>query len=251
MFCMGFSGDAILSIIANNQRTQWQPRSIVFFGLNEDFQLISDDATEVTMLYFNAGFYCLDTHDDDVQCNGTLFNTFHDTIHVPAGSKDGEDVFAVALQMESELKQPGAMYELLHSLMKILLLKAVRLYEKQRGTLNLQQRSTPDLLHKFKLVVEKEFRKLHYANDYAELLAVSLPTLGRAVKEHLGIIVTEFVQQRLISESEKMLTQSEKAVKEIAFELGFHDEHYFSRVFKKAKGMSPTEYRHTAVQGAS
>jgi len=195
------------------------------------------------MLYFNAGFYCLDTHDDDVQCNGTLFNTFHDTIHVPAGSKDGEDVFAVALQMESELKQPDAMYELLHSLMKILLLKAVRLYEKQRGAMDLQQRSTPDLLQKFKLAVEKEFRRLHYANEYAELLAVSLPTLGRLVREHMEMTVTEVVQQRIIAESERALLQSQQPVKEIAYDLGFSDEHYFSRVFKKAKGISPTEYR--------
>jgi AraC-like DNA-binding protein len=41
------------------------------------------------------------------------------------------------------------------------------------------------------------------------------------------------------------LTLTQKSVKEIAFELGYKDQFYFSRFFKRLTGVSPEAYRHS------
>ena len=54
---------------------------------------------------------------------------------------------------------------------------------------------------------------------------------------------TEIVRDRIILEAKRQLRYSEKAIKEIAYDLGFEDPTYFNRIFKKAESVSPKQYR--------
>ena len=40
-----------------------------------------------------------------------------------------------------------------------------------------------------------------------------------------------------------LLAEKNLSIKEIAFEIGYNDPNYFSRLFKKLEGVSPTEYK--------
>ncbi len=53
------------------------------------------------------------------------------------------------------------------------------------------------------------------------------------------------ISERIIIEAKRELYLTNKAVKEIAFELGYEDEHYFSRFFKNNADVSPQMYRDT------
>lgn len=53
----------------------------------------------------------------------------------------------------------------------------------------------------------------------------------------------QLIQERVTLEAKKLLHLTYKSVKEIANELNFEDEFYFSRYFKKNVGLSPTHYR--------
>jgi len=54
---------------------------------------------------------------------------------------------------------------------------------------------------------------------------------------------SQIIKDRLILEAKRQLKFSNKTVKEIAFELGFDDPAYFSRLFSKGTGSSPAKYR--------
>jgi AraC family transcriptional regulator, transcriptional activator of pobA len=59
----------------------------------------------------------------------------------------------------------------------------------------------------------------------------------------------EAINARVVHEARRELVYSSLSVKQVAAELGFDDEAYFGRFFKKQTGMRPTEFR-VAARGA-
>lgn len=83
---------------------------------------------------------------------------------------------------------------------------------------------------------------------------ISLESLGKKVglspiyiskmfKEKLGINYIDFLTECRIEKAKKLLYDPEKSIKEITFEVGYHEPNYFSKVFKKICKISPKEYR--------
>ncbi|WP_411842322.1 helix-turn-helix domain-containing protein [Salinicoccus sp. HZC-1] len=66
--------------------------------------------------------------------------------------------------------------------------------------------------------------------------------LSRKFKEESGITITEFITQKRIEEAELYLQKGNTSITDIAFILGFNDLNYFSKVFKKYTGYTPSQY---------
>ena len=79
--------------------------------------------------------------------------------------------------------------------------------------------------------------------DVAAAGNVSGSYLSRLFKEEMGIGFNEFLTQIRLEESEKLLAETNLSVKEIAAMVGYLDEKYYSKLFKKMTGIKPTEYR--------
>lgn len=77
--------------------------------------------------------------------------------------------------------------------------------------------------------------------DYAAYIHLSTSYFASLFKKTKGITVHQYVLREKISLAQKMLLQNKK-VQEIAGELGFEDRRYFTEVFKKFTGMTPTQY---------
>jgi len=89
----------------------------------------------------------------------------------------------------------------------------------------------------FKLFVEDNLTDQPAITEIAEKLALSTDGLYRIVKQHSGVSPKEFIIERLIMEARRrMYNEPNTSVKELAFELGFNDPGYFSRLFKKVTG---------------
>jgi AraC family transcriptional regulator, transcriptional activator of pobA len=93
----------------------------------------------------------------------------------------------------------------------------------------------------FKLIVESHLTEQPSINTIAEKLALSTNSLYRIVKEYSGVSPKDFFTNRLMIEAQRKLHYSKLSVKELAFELGFNDPDYFSRLFKKCTGKSVRE----------
>jgi AraC-like DNA-binding protein len=94
----------------------------------------------------------------------------------------------------------------------------------------------------FQLAVESHLTAEHSVHSIAEKLAVSSSNLYGIVKEYAGISPKEFMTNRLMMEAQRRLRYSKTSVKELAYELGFNDPDYFSRLFKKSTGKSVSEF---------
>lgn len=94
----------------------------------------------------------------------------------------------------------------------------------------------------FKLAVETDLTENHDVQHIAEKLALTSSSLYSLVKEFAGVSPKEWVTNRLILEAQRKLQYSTVSVKELAYELGFNDPGYFSRLFKKSTGKSVSRY---------
>ena len=79
--------------------------------------------------------------------------------------------------------------------------------------------------------------------NIADKLSVSQRYLSDTLKKETGKTSTEHLQLYLIDEAKNILLNPNKTISEVAYDLGFEYPPYFSRLFKKKEGISPTEYR--------
>lgn len=95
----------------------------------------------------------------------------------------------------------------------------------------------------FNHLIEKNYATLKRPAAYAERLNISTHYLNECIKNVTGTSASEQIRERIILEAKRLLYHSDKSVKEIAFELGYEDYPYFSRLFTKSAGMSALAFR--------
>ncbi|GAB4418127.1 MAG: two-component regulator propeller domain-containing protein [Bacteroidia bacterium] len=83
--------------------------------------------------------------------------------------------------------------------------------------------------------------------DFADELAVSRPLLFTKLKALTNQTPNNFVKSLRLKRSAWLLSQSDRSVAEIAYQVGFGDARYFSKCFQKAFGCTPSAYREGGV----
>ena len=77
----------------------------------------------------------------------------------------------------------------------------------------------------------------------AEQLFLSPRYLSDLLKQETGKTALELIHLTLISEAKNLLKSADRGVAEIAYELGFENTSYFTRLFKKQTGMRPLDFK--------
>lgn len=85
--------------------------------------------------------------------------------------------------------------------------------------------------------------------ELSEIVLLSPTYLSRTFKETTGYSVIEFFNKMKIDKAKELIIEGDKKIKEVSEALGFKDEFYFSRLFKKIAGISPKEFYSKNVHG--
>lgn len=99
------------------------------------------------------------------------------------------------------------------------------------------------LLKEVKDYIDKNYFNDISLDDIARHVAMSPGYLSKLFKENFDITIIDYLTRVRINNSIKLLKNPELHIKEIARKVGYHDSNYFSKVFKKITGKTPTEYR--------
>ncbi|HEU4790706.1 MAG TPA: helix-turn-helix domain-containing protein [Flavobacterium sp.] len=221
---------------------------LLAFAPYQPFMLSSADDIEGKVIHFHPDFFCIMKHHDEVACNGVLFNNIYEPPYVIIDEGAKATFNMVLEQMKIEMQNPAmAQYELLISYLKIFLITASRLKKEQQPKefVPIKENTAPFILQNLKNFIEQNFKTKHSASDYADLLNISPKALAKITKNHFNKTLTNLIAERIIIEAKRELYLTNKPVKEIAYELGYDDEHYFSRFFKTNAEVSPQMYRDT------
>ena len=98
-------------------------------------------------------------------------------------------------------------------------------------------------LGKVKAFLDKYYGERVSLDTVANHFFIDKCYLARIFKEQYGMTLTDYLHQVRINHAKYMLRYTNKRIDEIGMECGIDEPNYFSRVFRKLEGMSPSEYR--------
>lgn len=132
---------------------------------------------------------------------------------------------------------------MLQSYVNVLLIYLSRIYIDQSQTVH----RSPDrgLLKKFSAFIDTHYNTLHQVADYADLMNLTPGHLNDRIKQQSGKTAIEHIHERLVLEAKRRLLHTDLSAKEIAWQLGFEDDAYFHRFFKRLTGETPATFRTT------
>ncbi|NJO89493.1 MAG: AraC family transcriptional regulator [Chloroflexia bacterium] len=99
------------------------------------------------------------------------------------------------------------------------------------------------MLNEFRKALNNKFSELKTSKEFAQLLNISPNYLNAICKDIYNKTVSEIIQERIMLEAKRLLSHTGLSVSEISYKLGFKDNSYFGRYFKKATGLPPEKFR--------
>lgn len=171
----------------------------------------------------------------------------NEALHLSPKEEQQLESIVESIEAEYQNNQDKFSKDIIISQLSTLLKYANRFYERQ--FLNRRELSN-NLLEKFNAKLDTYFESgqvreqgIPSIDQIAETMSVSQRYLSDTLKKETGKTTTEHLQLYLIDEAKNILLNPDKSISEIAYELGFEYPQYFSRLFKKKEGISPSEYR--------
>ena len=194
------------------------------------------------MLQFHGDFYCIEFHREEVSCNGLLFNNIYIDPVVVLSDKEAGLFDSMLTDLNDELNETDPSESILRAYLQLFLAKSSAIKIKAIAE-NKDKTEKDEQMERFKKLLDEHFLTLHKPSDYASLLAMTPDNLTKRSVRYFKKTASQLIQERLMLEAKKQLHLTRKSIKEIAWNLKFQDEFYFSRVFKKFTKVSPQAFR--------
>ncbi len=193
---------------------------------------------------FNREFYCIVDHDAEVGCVGFLFYGIRHPMFIVLDKQEAEEMAHMEKVFSSEMMLTDNFQgEMLRTLLKRVIIKTTRMARNQSESYQLFPDEKMDIIRKFSLLLEANFKQQHEVRFYAAALNKSPKTLSNVFALLKQPSPSVLIRNRIILEAKRYLHYTEKSAKEIAFELGFESPAHFSRFFKMYAGTNISEFR--------
>ncbi len=98
-------------------------------------------------------------------------------------------------------------------------------------------------LAKYKKLVNAHYSEKKLPKEYALMLHITPGQLNSICNELLGKSAGDIIKDRIMLEAKRLLVNADATIAEIAWNLGFSDNSYFTKYFKKNAGVTPDEFR--------
>lgn len=196
------------------------------------------------LIHFNRDFYCIEIHDQEVACDGILYNNVFEIPFINLNENQSKDIQNIIQEIKTEMNHEDAnTEEMLRILLKLIILKSTRIWKEQHQLAENTQHADVQFLRKFSKLVEQNYKTHHTVADYAALLFVTPKNLSKKIGLISKSTPNDIIKNRILLESKRLLVHTKMTVKEIAYSLNYDDDAYFVRFFTKQTGLSPMAFR--------
>lgn len=229
-------------VVVDFEEYQLDQAALFFLNVGQHYAL--DATCAGTVLYYNRDFYCVEIHDREVACDGILFHNAYEIPVVRVDAAAGPAVAALLRAIRQELGQADAhQEEMVRLLLKQLIIMATRGWKQQHGVAGEAARQAVEFARTFSQLVEWHFRRHHTVAEYAALLHLTPKALHKRLARSGHAPPNEVIKSRIVLEAKRLLAHTPLLVKEIAYQLGYEDTSYFSRLFAQQTGTTPHDFR--------
>lgn len=137
-----------------------------------------------------------------------------------------------------EKEQPG--FQQIASGMILKLLGYIVSFEKQKG---FSGKPIAKVIESIRFEMRQKMDEEINLKELAEKHYVSYSFFRKMFKKYTGVSPGQYHLQLRITRAKELLISSDKSIKEISYELGFQSIFYFSNLFKKKEGVTPSHFR--------
>ena len=201
---------------------------------------------DLCSLAFHHSFFCVHMKQDAFFCDGIVFNRSQGSpiCQFPDNAQNllinqFEEIRQI-IKVQTAFTEARTISTLQSMLLQAAEYKLNDISSNQDDELVLSKKS--ELTSRFEYLLELHYKIRHDVQFYAETLNVTPARLNRRLNKELGKTTSNLIHERIALEARRELRTGTKSIKEVAFLLGFEDQLYFSRFFRKQFGLSPSKY---------
>jgi AraC-like DNA-binding protein len=173
-----------------------------------------------------------------------LYSYYHDHANIEMQNDYNFNRLVLLCEMiDYEMNQAKSRLAVVHDLLKTIFTIIEGEHEKYMVRDETVPKSQSTTFKNFLNILEDNFRRNEGVDFYAEKLFMSSRNLNLICKDIIHKSVSEIIESRKLIEAKNLLIYSDKTISEIGFELGYNENAYFTSVFKKKIGQTPSDFR--------
>ncbi|MBC5773567.1 helix-turn-helix domain-containing protein [Pontibacter sp. KCTC 32443] len=219
-----------------------EPNTVFFLtpGQVHSWQLSSD--TDGFILFFTPSFYLIDFPNHKLN-SFPFFNSLLQNPFLYLTNAQLQQLESILLEMQEELIRQELYTEaIIRDYLDILLMRLARLYHSEGGPKTAGTGAVSQLEALQKLI-EEQYKNHKPVKFYADQLHLTTKQLNETSKRRFGRTTAQLIQDRVLLEAKRLLVHSTLTIAQVASELGYFDNAYFFRFFKKHAGLTPEQFR--------
>lgn len=231
-----------LILLTNGDMTQYLDSGAYTLSKNEIINVKNGNITATLSLSDDIRGYFVVYENDvitDISLGANDLKFFTMNPYVKLNEVNASWVSRILDLLEEETLSENRDIEICVTLLETVLMKVIRVDMEKKTPMSRQL----DIAFRFRELVQKFHIDHKNVLFYANLLHISENYLNKCVKEATNKPPKQWINEISILHSQILLQDKSRDIAGIAFELKYNSPSYFTRLFKKVTGYSPSDYR--------
>ncbi|WP_121966518.1 AraC family transcriptional regulator [Myroides sp. N17-2] len=231
-----------LILLTNGDMTQYLDSGAYTLSKNEIINVKNGNITATLSLSDDIKGYFVVYENDvitDISLGANDLKFFTMNPYVKLNEVNASWVSRILDLLEEETLSEQRDIEICVTLLETVLMKVIRVDMEKKTPMSRQL----DIAFRFRELVQKFHIDHKNVLFYANLLHISENYLNKCVKEATNKPPKQWINEISILHSQILLQDKSRDIAGIAFELKYNSPSYFTRLFKKVTGYSPSDYR--------
>lgn len=230
--------------VIDGNKYEIKPHCVFFMSPGQAHKLELSHDIEGYIFIFTADFYLLNRSNQNSLIEFPFFYTIHQDNPPLLLNKESDIQFFEALfrQGVTEIsRREGYSVEMLRSVLDLILTTCAARYQVPENLLSKGKGQI--LVKRFFHLVEENHQKNLSLSQYADMIGITPNHLTQTVKTLTGKTSSQIIKAKQLLEIKRLLVHTNLSVSEVASQLNFEDQSYFTKFFRRETGLTPIQYR--------
>ncbi len=230
--------------VIDSSKYKIEPPTVFFMSPGQAHKIEFSSDIEGYIFIFTSEFYLIDKSNQNRLLEFPFFFTINqDNPPLILKKQEHGEFLSTLFQKGIQEVSKGESFnmDLLRALLDTILNYSATLYESYNYTLTTGKGHL--IVKRFFQLVEENYQNNLSVNQYAEMLNITANHLTQTLKQLTGRTSNEILQSKQLLEIKRLLVHTNLTVTQIADQLHFTDQSYFTKFFKKLTGITPHKFR--------